>query len=74
MTAQDVKISLAKVSIGLGALVALVMLTTAFKGWLTEQYVTRTEYQQDAAATRADIASMRADLRVLRCKVAQDCP
>lgn len=70
---HDVRISLAKIGITLSVLVALVILTSAFKGWLTEQYVPRSEYAIDIAQIKADLALIRADSRVLRCKVAKDC-
>lgn len=63
---HDVRVSLTRLGIILGALVALVALTTAFKSILDERYVQRAEFQRD-------LMDMRADIRVLRCQLVKDC-
>ena len=63
---HDVRVNVTRIGIILGALVAFVVLASAFRGWLREEYVMRGEYQQD-------IGQIKADVRVLRCELVKDC-
>lgn len=50
----------------LGIAVALLTITAAARALGDDRYVRRADYQRD-------IGDMKADLRVLRCRVAKDC-
>ncbi len=63
---HDVKVNLTRASVIVGVLVGLIVLLSAFVRFGDERYLRRLDYERD-------IADIRADLRVLRCKVARDC-
>lgn len=63
---HDVKVNLTRAAVVLGALVALVAVTTAAMNVFDDRYVRRQEHA-------ADLGQIKADLRVLRCAVAKDC-